>query len=131
MIQCDIPVLLDVGHNPQAVRTLLEYLQRNFAGVKIHAIFAMMQDKDISGVIRIIKPVISHWYIAPLANPRAASEEVIRRSFQENNIQHVAGGFGDFSQAFNAARHGAEAGDLIVVFGSFFLVSAYLSSCEE
>ncbi len=127
----DVPVLLDVSHNPQAVRTLLEYLQQNFSGVKIHAVFAMMQDKDIGGVIRIIKPVIDHWYIAPLANPRAASEEAIRRCFLDNRIDDAEGGFADFAGAFNAARQRAESGDLIVVFGSFFLVSAYLSSCQE
>ncbi|WP_031433151.1 bifunctional tetrahydrofolate synthase/dihydrofolate synthase [Methylomarinum vadi] len=127
----EMPVLLDVGHNPQAVRTLLEYLQQHFADVKIYAVFAMMQDKDISGVIRIMKPMISRWYIAPLANPRAATEEVIRRCFQENNIDEVAGGFGDFAEAFQAARQGAKKGELIVVFGSFFLVSAYLSYCKE
>ncbi|WP_305908230.1 bifunctional tetrahydrofolate synthase/dihydrofolate synthase [Methylomarinum sp. Ch1-1] len=129
LIDSDIPVLLDVGHNPQAVRTLLEYLQQHYAGVKIHAVFAMMQDKDISGVIKIISPVISAWYLAPLSNPRAASEAMVKQCFNDNQVDHVTGGFANFSEAFSAAQQQAKQDELILVFGSFFLVSEYLASC--
>lgn len=131
LVPGDIPVLLDVSHNPQAVRTLFDYLQQNFAETRILAVFAMMQDKDIGGVVKIIQPVIKQWYLAPLENPRAASEEVMMSCFREQGIERVRGGYANFSEAFGAARQAAETGDLIVVFGSFFLVSAYLSSCEE
>ena len=50
LIDGEIPVLLDVGHNPQAVRTLAEYVTTVFPGKRIHAVFSMMKDKDIAGV---------------------------------------------------------------------------------
>ncbi|WP_338040506.1 glutamate ligase domain-containing protein [Methylocucumis oryzae] len=68
--------LLDVGHNPQAVTTLAEHLRLYYPDKKIHAVFSMMKDKDIAGVLAIMKPVVEHWYFAPLVNPRAASENV-------------------------------------------------------
>ncbi len=123
----DIPVLLDVGHNPQAVQTLNEYLQDAFPAVKIHAVFAMMKDKDIAGVLTIMRDRVEAWYLAPLKNPRAASEELLKEYFQQQDIEKVSGGFADFSAAFDAARHNALPGELILVFGSFFLVSEYLS----
>lgn len=131
LIDGEVPVLLDVSHNPQAVRTLLEYLREYFPGVTIRAVFAMMQDKDIAGVIKIISPVINSWYIAPLQNPRAASEETIRQCFQDNDVDRVLGGFSDFTAAFEAARRQSNPGDLLVVFGSFFLVSEYLAGNKK
>lgn len=123
-----IPVLLDVGHNPQAVRTLLDYLLENFPNVAVHAVFAMMQDKDISGVIKIIHPVIGKWFITPLKTPRAASESMMRQCFSENHIDQVFGGYADFPEAFEAARQHTKQGEMLVIFGSFFLVSEYLTS---
>ncbi len=123
----DIPVLLDVGHNPQAVQTLVEYLQDAFPAVKIHAVFAMMKDKDIAGVLSIMRDHVDAWYLAPLKNPRTASEELLKTYFRQQDIEEVNGGFADFSGAFNAARQKARQGELILVFGSFFLVSEYLS----
>lgn len=124
----EIPVLLDVGHNPQAVKTLLDYLLENFPHVTVHAVFAMMQDKDIGGVIKIIHPVIDKWFIAPLKTARAASESSIRQCLTDNHIDQIFGGFANFSETFAAARQHTKRGEMLVVFGSFFLVSDYLTS---
>lgn len=126
VIQGDVPVLLDVAHNPQAVTALLDYLSSDFAGKKIQAVFSMMKDKDIKGVIEIIKPVINHWYISPLNNGRVASELFMQECFSQCEVNNVSKGFSNFSEAFNAAEKNAEANDLILIFGSFFLVSEYL-----
>lgn len=122
------PILLDVGHNPQAVQTLLEYLQDTFPAVKIHAVFAMMKDKDIAGVLGMMRERITAWYLAPLKNPRAADETVLSRYFQQQNITSVNCGYADFDAAFAAAKRNAKSDELILIFGSFFLVSEYLSN---
>jgi len=131
LIEGDIPVLLDVAHNPQAVTSLLQYLQSDFSDKKIHAVFAMMKDKDITGVIEIIKPVIKDWFIAPLTNSRTASESVMQACFSQSGLNDVNFGFKDFSETYAAAENNAESGDLILVFGSFFLVSEYLANAEN
>lgn len=124
LVDGEIPVLLDVGHNPQAVQTLVDYLSENFANHRIYAIFSMMKDKDISGVLELMKPVVSDWFFAPLPqNPRAVSEEKMRELFLQCDISNTNFGFSNFAQAFLAAKNNAKSGDLILVFGSFFLVS--------
>ncbi len=124
LIDGDIPVLLDVGHNPQAVQTLVDYLTENFANRRIHAIFSMMKDKDIAGVLELMKPVVSDWFFAPLPqNPRAISVEKMRELFSKSGISAANTNFQNFTQAFATAKHNAKSGDLILVFGSFFLVS--------
>jgi dihydrofolate synthase/folylpolyglutamate synthase len=131
LIPGDIPELLDVGHNPQAVQTLIEYLHDSFPAVKIHAVFAMMKDKDIPGVLSIMHNHVEDWYLAPLKNPRAASDEQLENYFQQLNIEIVNKGFADFSATLSAARHKAQPGELILVFGSFFLVSEYLCNSQQ
>ena len=121
------PILLDVGHNPQAVQTLLDYLRDYFPAVGIHAVFAMMKDKDIAGVLAMMQGRVAQWYLAPLKNPRAASPELLNSYFQQQDMHNVNHGYVDFSEAFEDARHNALPGDLILIFGSFFLVSEYLS----
>jgi len=130
IIEGEVPVLLDVAHNPQAVTELLNYLQSDFSGKKIHAVFAMMKDKDIAAVIDIIKPVITDWFFAPLETPRATSESLMKIHFKASDLTDVQMGFDNFSAAFSAAQNTAKQGDLILVFGSFFLVSEYLLNAE-
>lgn len=131
LIKGNIPVLLDVGHNPQAVRTLAEHLRNYYSGQNIHAVFSMMKDKDIGGVLGVMKPVVKDWYFAPLPdNPRCAPETQMREMFSQNSIADVNFGFANFTEAFAAARKKAEKDDLLLVFGSFFLVSEYLAGLQ-
>ena len=123
----EIPVLLDVGHNPQAIQTLLDYLQERLPDVKIHAIFAMMKDKDIATAIHLMSDRISDWYCAPLNNPRAATESLLRTYFAEQYIHAVHGGYDSVVATVEDVKSRAKPGELILVFGSFFLVSEYLA----
>lgn len=131
LINDKIPILLDVGHNVEAVRTLVEYINMTFPGKRIHAIFSMLKDKDIAGVIEIMNPVIYDWFFAPLANPRATSENNMREIFSNNGVTRVSFGFTGFTDAFNAAKHQSLDNDLLLVFGSFFLVSDCLNKFEK
>ncbi|BBL58250.1 bifunctional tetrahydrofolate synthase/dihydrofolate synthase [Methylomonas koyamae] len=120
-------VLLDVGHNPQAVGTLIDYLRDYFPAATIHAVFAMMRDKDIATVVQMMRERVARWYLAPLDNPRAAEPALIESHFRQLDMANVDSGFADFSAAFQAARAAAGPDELVLVFGSFFLVSEYLA----
>ncbi len=122
-----IPVLLDVAHNPQAVAILAGHLRQHFPGRKIRAIFSVMRDKDIAGMIELISDVVDSWYLAPLPMPRAAASEELAEILHNAGIRRVQQGFTDVADACRAARQDADPGDLLLVFGSFFLVSDYLA----
>ncbi|MDP1770651.1 MAG: bifunctional tetrahydrofolate synthase/dihydrofolate synthase [Methylobacter sp.] len=131
LIDGEIPVLLDVGHNPQAVKTLADYLTAVFPGRRVHAVFSMMKDKDIAGVLEIMNHVVYDWFFAPLANPRTATESVMREIFSQSSVPRVSFGFAGFTEAFSAAKNQSREGDLLLVFGSFFLVSECLVEFEN
>ena len=126
-IDGNVPVLLDVAHNPQSVAILAEHLRKEYGDRTIHAVFAIMRDKDIATVVDSIRPMVNYWYLAPLKMPRAAPEATLRELLNHHGISRVDGGFADSGEAFAAAQRNAQNGDLVVVFGSFFLVSEFLA----
>jgi dihydrofolate synthase/folylpolyglutamate synthase len=131
LIDGKIPLLLDVGHNPEAVKTLAEYLREHCQQQRIRALFSMMKDKDIKSVLELMSPLVYDWFFAPLTNPRAANETQMRAIFEQCGIADVNFGFRTFTEAFAAAKSQSQEGDLLLVFGSFFLVSDCLSALDK
>ncbi|CAG1771791.1 dihydrofolate synthase / folylpolyglutamate synthase [uncultured bacterium] len=127
----DTQLLLDVGHNPEAVKTLVDYLQSTFPEKRIHAIFSMMKDKDIASVLDIMNPVIYDWFFVPLTNPRTATESTMRRIFSQSRVARVSFGFDNFASAYQAVKSQAKQDDLLLVFGSFLLVSDCLINLRK
>ncbi|MBL1262390.1 bifunctional tetrahydrofolate synthase/dihydrofolate synthase [Candidatus Methylomicrobium oryzae] len=131
LINDKIPFLLDVGHNPEAVKTLVEYLREHCRHYRVRALFSMMKDKDIKGVLELMNPLVYDWFFAPLTNPRAANEAQMRSIFEQCGISAAHFGFQTFNEAFAAAKTQLQEGDLLLVFGSFFLVSDCLSALDK
>jgi len=131
LIDGKIPLLLDVGHNPEAVKTLVEYLREHYRHQRVRALFSMMKDKDIKSVLELMSPWVYDWFFAPLTNPRAANETQMRAIFEQCGIHAVHFGFQNFNEAFAVANNQLQEGDLLLVFGSFFLVSDCLSALDK
>jgi dihydrofolate synthase/folylpolyglutamate synthase len=120
-------ILLDVAHNPQAVGVLAAYLRNFRRNKRVHAVFSMMRDKDVRGVIGRIRELVDQWYLAPLKLPRAATAAELGRIFAELGITGVHDGFVSAGEAFASACRNAENEGMVLVFGSFFLVSEYFA----
>lgn len=123
----EVPELLDVAHNPQAVRMLAQHVRQEFAGRRVHAVFAVMRDKDIPGIVGGIRDVVDAWYLAPLAIARAATPAELRDILHAQGVDEVHQGFAGLRETLAQVRRAAQPGDLILVFGTFFLVSEYLA----
>ncbi|MFT5294198.1 MAG: dihydrofolate synthase/folylpolyglutamate synthase [Colwellia sp.] len=114
------PVLLDVGHNPQAARYLVEYLKsQNYN--KLYAVTGMLKDKDIVNTFKPLLALIEHWYLGSLSMPRGATAEELaeKLSLKEDSVNC----FDNITQAFKMANKNSTATDLILVFGSFHTVA--------
>lgn len=128
LIKSEPPVLLDVSHNLQAVQALIEHLQTDFQHIPVHAIFTMMNDKNLTGVINLMCPFIRHWYISPLSYSRNSNETTLKNAFQQCHINQVNFGFKNFLDAYSVAKAKAHSDQgIILIFGSLFLVSEYLT----
>lgn len=119
--------VLDVGHNPHAARALRRSLINLMFAEKRTAVFSILADKDIDGVLEIVKDQFDEWHIAPLDVPRGMSAEALVRKLSEHGIENVKV-FENIEKAYRAALEKAGENDRIVVFGSFHTVAAVMAA---
>ncbi len=117
--------ILDVGHNPQAARMLAENLGSESCLGKTIAIFGMLADKDIEGVIRELKGRISEWLIFPLDVPRGADIERLKLAFSREDGEACTA-FHSLKDARDHACATSGENDRIVIFGSFYTVADFM-----
>lgn len=123
-----VEVVVDVGHNPQAARSLVDWLAAVPMNGPTHAIFAALGDKDVAGVVEALAPGIDRWWLAGLAgmSPRGLDVE----GFAET-LHGTAAASGvrcaTVDAAIGAALRETPAGGRILVFGSFHTAAAALA----
>jgi dihydrofolate synthase/folylpolyglutamate synthase len=116
-------ILLDVTHNPHAAHALAENLRRTKQQGKTIAVFAMLADKDIAGVIAALASEIDSWYLSPVDHVRSASASQLVEAFNKVNMVARLACFENLADAFRQACMDAGKNDRIIVFGSFFTVA--------
>jgi dihydrofolate synthase/folylpolyglutamate synthase len=120
--------VLDVAHNVQAARALADTAAAMGFHPQTLAVFGIMADKDIDGVIAALKPRIDRWLVATLPPPRGATAMLLRRHLEQAGVVADAiRTFDDAGAAYRAAREIAAEADRIIVFGSFLTVAAALA----
>lgn len=122
-------IILDVAHNPGAAAVLSENLAATKTAGRTYAIFAMLQDKDISGVIRALKEHIDFWLVSTVESSRAASADYLVNEIHGVDISNemsIIYQFPDCVAAFVFACEQATKNDRICVFGSFYTVGTVL-----
>ncbi len=121
-------VIMDVAHNPHAAAELAANLRVEPSDGKTWAVFGMLSDKDIAGVVALLDPLVDCWCVAGIAEKRGATLQDM-----EGHLAGVRGsvdGFASPQAAFQAALARAQAADRIVVFGSFVTVGAGMAFLE-
>jgi dihydrofolate synthase/folylpolyglutamate synthase len=112
-------VILDVAHNPHAARALAANLRQMGRGGRTIAVFAMLADKDVDGVVAALKDVIDLWLVSGIGHPRGMSATAL--------AAHMAGTahevFPDIAAAYRHACQIAGESDRIAAFGSFHTVA--------
>jgi dihydrofolate synthase/folylpolyglutamate synthase len=124
--------VLDVAHNPHAARVLAATLATMGYFPQTIAVFGMLADKDIRGVIAALAARVDRWFVATLPGPRGASAEAIRAELLRAGIAAgVIRTCNDIETGFAAARDEADEADRIIVFGSFLTVAAAQRGVRE
>ena len=124
-----LPVrVLDVAHNPDAVRALARTLKQQTVTGRTLAVFGMLRDKDMVGAVRSMQDVVDAWYVTTLgATERGATAEEVTQAIARAGLNKPVTPFNDARAAYAAARRDAGPADRIVVFGSFYMVGDILS----
>jgi len=125
-------IILDVAHNPAAAQLLAQNLAEHRSG-RIHALFSVMGDKDIAGIISPLRHLVDHWHIAALGQmPRAAKPVDIIHILQSSVPPGAdCTAYDCVETAMWAAIQQMQPEDTLLGFGSFFTVADILATLDS
>jgi len=121
-------VVLDVAHNPQAAGVLSENLGNMGFYPETYGVFGMLRDKDVEGVVALMRDRVDHWLLADLPGARGLAAEELAERMRAAGIVADIRCFASAAEAFAAAQDSAGEGDRIVIFGSFLTVADVLAA---
>ncbi|HET7308218.1 MAG TPA: bifunctional tetrahydrofolate synthase/dihydrofolate synthase [Gammaproteobacteria bacterium] len=114
--------ILDVAHNPAAARALATSLQSTRGAGRTLAVLGMLRDKAADEVAAALAPQVDYWYLAGLGGPRGLDAAALQGRTAETTAANSSLA-GSPWQAWQQANAAAQAGDRIVVCGSFLTVA--------
>ncbi len=116
-------LILDVAHNPHAARSLAQNLAALPPGSHTYAVLAMLKDKDMAGVVEVMKPHIDTWLVAGINAPRGAGAEELAGVLACAGVRGAVLTFPCTAAAIKHACDVASENDRIAIFGSFYTVA--------
>ena len=117
--------LLDVAHNPAAATVLAEVLAAREAVGKTWAIVALLDDKDVEGIVAPLNRQVDHWIAVTASSPRAVEVSELARRIA-NYCDRPCRISDSLDDAMEYAQQSASENDRILLTGSFYLVGPAL-----
>ncbi len=119
----EVEWVLDVAHNVPAAAVLAQNLGA-LPARRTLAVFGILGDKDIRGILATLAGCIDAWIPVTLDGPRSVSAQMLATCLPADASIVERGA--DVAAGCRAALKAAAAGDRIVVFGSFLTVGPAL-----
>ena len=113
----DKTIILDVAHNPDAVKALVETLSES--PMETVAIFSALIDKDIIDMVNVASESIKHWFLVPLSSDRAIESTELKKKFSEPSSTTICE---DMYSAIEMSLALSNA-ERVVIFGSFYTIA--------
>lgn len=116
-------IILDTAHNPDGFNSVLEQL-RNEVYVRLHVVFGLVADKDWNKMIRQLPRTGIYYFVTPNGE-RALPAQLLQKETHSIGLRGKA--YQTISEGLADAELNADSHDLILVFGSNYLVSEVIS----
>ena len=126
--------ILDVAHNPAAARYLCERLKHCAGFVKINAVWAMRENKDMRGFVEALKEAVHVWYPLHVEGEGIANVQTLDAAV------HAAGarlcdarqmGSRSVEKVLDRIDQRSQPHDVTLICGSFAVVAASLRWFES
>lgn len=128
-------IIVDVAHNPQSARYLAQQLEKLKSQYRALVAFTgMLKDKDISQTLQPLTSLFDQWHLVSLAGARGASAQLLAEKLAQCDKAPKPAQLAlhdDIAQAYTSVCQSLQSDELLVVFGSFFTVSAVLAGHQE
>jgi dihydrofolate synthase/folylpolyglutamate synthase len=70
-------ILLDAAHNPHGMAATVRALGEEFSFTRLVAVLAVLRDKDVTGVLELLEPVVDAIVVTRNTSPRAMPAETL------------------------------------------------------
>jgi dihydrofolate synthase/folylpolyglutamate synthase len=118
--------VLDVAHNVPAAQVLIEALRTRAPARRTCVIFGMLGDKDVAGVTAVLEPLVDEWWLCGIDAPRGLTAAALGERMGTTRAPRRA--FADVPAACAQALRTLQAGERVLVCGSFHIVGPALQS---
>lgn len=121
-------VYTDVAHNPESARYLAQKIASfKDKGFKIHALAAMLADKDKVGVLKEVSSLVDHWSVASLNCFRGDTAENLKLALDASHCKTKVDSYESVADALNSVLPTLDKDTLLIIFGSFMTVAAAIN----
>lgn len=124
-------VIVDVAHNPHAAHALSGNLRNQPGTGRTLAVFGMLADKDIAGVVEALAQDIDAWFLAGIAQPRGATAGMLAEAIRGVHAGARLHCYPEVIAALHAACLQAGENDRIIAFGSFYTVADVMRELKD
>ena len=112
-------VIIDVAHNEDGIQRVTDQLSTQYRNSKIRFIMGFVKDKDISSILNLL-PNTAAYYFTNAHLPRALPHEELKTRAAQAGLQGES--YDDINDALAAAVKDSASDDVIMIFGSFFIL---------
>lgn len=113
-------VIADVAHNKDGITQVINQLNTLYPLANFHFVLGFVKDKDVENVLKIF-PDNAFFYFTNAQIPRAMPCEELKAKAAIADLRGNC--FSHVNDAINAAKSAAATNDVIIICGSFFIIS--------
>lgn len=115
-------VILDGAHTLNSIRLTVDTLNKLFGEKKVNLLFACAADKDVKDMATMFKYRFEHIYVTRPGDKKTSNLNAEIEAFTNAGLKFTANA--DYNMMIKKAfEDSAESGNLLLVTGSFYLVS--------
>jgi dihydrofolate synthase / folylpolyglutamate synthase len=126
IIPGEVATILDVAHNSQSVKALVENLKSIPCVGQTHLLVGMLKDKNHREVLKVLSEVADSWSIVTLSQDRGSDAKTLLSDLNALNIKDNVSEFNNVEEALAKLQQSSVSGDRIIITGSFLTVGAAL-----
>lgn len=115
-------IVLDGAHNPAGMLRLVESIGAGLTFRRLVVVLAVLEDKDIDGILRVLLPHVSMVIATENRFYRSARAAVLAECIKRLDAQVSLEEYGDLREAVKRALGAVSEEDLLLITGSLYTV---------
>jgi len=124
------PVVFDSAHNEDSFARLRETLERHFPSRQVYLILGASEDKNLAGMLRVMKPLIRELIVTRADHPRALDVEKIQSAADALEVPNEA--VTPVAAALTLALElSAKDGSIVLSAGSMFVTAEAMTAWKK